>query len=162
MGRHQDALYRYLRVLARHDADAEDALQEAFLAAWRGAAGFRGGQPARGWLFTIARHALLRLRRRRVDEPEDLMPLEALGCEAGWGSAARTPGVAPGGDRRALLEAALEGLGEADREVILLRDLEGFSGEEAAALIGIELRALKTRLHRARLRLAAELRRLDG
>ena len=90
------------------------------------------------------------------------MPLEALGCEAGWGSAARTPAVAPGGDRRALLEAALEGLGAADREVILLRDLEGFSGEEAAALVGIELRALKTRLHRARLRLAAELRRLDG
>ncbi len=158
--RHQDALFRFLRLAAGQDGDAEDALQEAFLAAWRAAGGFRGGDSARAWLFTIGRHALLRLRRRRVDEPADLVPLEALGCEAGWGG---EPAVEPaGGDRRAQLTAALGRLAPPDREVIVLRELEGFSGEEAAALLGLELPALKSRLHRARLRLAAELRRDHG
>lgn len=49
-----------------------------------------------------------------------------------------------------------------EREAIVLRDLEGFSGEEAAALTGLTLPAFKTRLHRARLRLAAGLRGLHG
>lgn len=159
--RHQDALYRYLRLAAGHGDDAEDALQEAFLAGWRAAGSFRGAGSARGWLFTIGRHALLRLRRRRVDEPADLVPLEALGCEAGWGE---EPAMEPagGGGRGAQLTAALERLAPTDREVIVLRELEGFSGEEAAALLGMELPALKSRLHRARLRLAAELRRDHG
>jgi RNA polymerase sigma-70 factor (ECF subfamily) len=49
-----------------------------------------------------------------------------------------------------------------EQEVIVLRDLEGFTGQEAAALTGLTVAALKTRLHRARLRLAGELRRLHG
>lgn len=159
--RHQDALFRYLRMVAGNEADAEDALQEAFLAAWRAADSFRGADSARGWLLTIGRHALHRLHRRRVDEPGDHLSLEALGCEAGWGSDAGAERVAVA-DRRALLEAALQQLGPLDREVIVLRELEGFSGEEAAALMGLALPALKTRLHRARLRLAAELRRAHG
>lgn len=162
MVRHQDALYRYLRLVAGHDADAEDALQEAFLAAWRAAGSFRGEGTARGWLLTIGRHAVLRLRRRRVDEPAEMVSLEALGVEAGWGA---PPGDGEAGamtERRAVLEAALERLRPADREVLVLRDLEGFSGEEAAAMIGVEVQVLKTRLHRARLRLGVELRREHG
>jgi len=156
--RHQDAVFRYLRMVAGSEADAEDALQEAFLAAWRSADGFRGTDSARGWILTIGRHALHRLHRRRADEPADHLSLETLGCEAGWGCELGEEPVAVA-DRRALLEAALQHLGPLDREVIVLRELEGFSGEEAAALMGLGLPALKTRLHRARLRLAAELRR---
>ena len=145
--------------MAGTEADAEDALQEAFVAAWRGAGGFRGGASARGWLFTIGRHALLRLRRTRVDEPDTLVPLDALGLEAGWGA---EPPAAHEPDGDGLLGQALAQLAPAEREMIVLRDLEGFSGEEAAELTGLTLAAMKTRLHRARLRLVAEARRLHA
>jgi RNA polymerase sigma-70 factor (ECF subfamily) len=157
--RHQDAVYRYLTMVSANEADAEDVLQETFLSAWRSAGSFRGGDSARGWLLTIARHALGRLHRLRVDEPSDFLSLDALGCDAGWGEQASEPAV---DERRATLEAALARLSCAERELIVLRDLEGFSGEEVAALTGQRLAGLKSRLHRARLRLAAELRRVHG
>lgn len=145
--------------MAGNEADAEDALQEAFVAAWRGAGGYRGGTSARGWLFTIGRHALLRLRRTRVDEPDALVPLDALGLEAGWGA---EPAAEREADEDGLLGQALAQLAPAEREMIVLRDLEGFSGEEAAELTGLTVAAMKTRLHRARLRLVAEARRLHA
>ena len=52
---------------------------------------------------------------------------------------------------------ALDGLSSQDREILVLRELEGFSGEETADLLELSLQAMKSRLHRARLRLAAEL-----
>ncbi len=148
--------------MAGNDADAEDALQETFLAAWQAAGSFRGGDSARGWLLTIARHGLGRMRRLRVDEPARLIPLDSLGCEAGWGEAGGVPLPEDGKERRARLETALASLGQEDREIIVLRDLEGFSGEETAELLALGLAAMKTRLHRARLRLVATLRRDHG
>ena len=94
-------------------------------------------------------------------------------------SAAAAPGALSGGDDlerdagwgteppdalferledRASLERALGDLAPADREVLVLRDLEELSGDETAAVLGITLRAMKSRLHRARLRLAAALK----
>ncbi len=160
--RHQDAVFRYLRSLTGEEADAEDAMQVTFLAAWRASESFRGEGSARGWLLTIARHALGRQRRRRSAEPAEFVSLESLGCAAGWGEAPGSiPEEDPGG-LRALLEGAMTRLSAEEREVIVLRDLEGFSGEEAAAVAGLTIPALKTRLHRARLRLAAELRGRHG
>ncbi len=63
---------------------------------------------------------------------------------------------------RDLVRGALDRLTPGEREVIVLRDLEGFSGEETAELLGLSLPAMKTRLHRARLRFVAEVRRDDG
>lgn len=160
--RHQDAVFRYLRSMAGEDADAEDAMQVAFLAAWHASESFRGEGSARGWLLAIARHSLSRQRRRRSAEPAEFLSLESLGCAAGWGeNLPATPEDDPAGLRR-LLEGAMARLSVEEREVIVLRDLEGFSGEEAAAVAGLTIAALKTRLHRARLRLAAELRGLHG
>jgi len=160
--RHQDAVFRYLRAMAGEEADAEDAMQASFLAAWHAAEGFRGEGMARGWLLTIARHTLGRQRRRRSAEPAGFIPLDTLGCAAGWGDPAAAMAEEDPSGGRALLEGAMARLSAEEREVIVLRDLEGFSGEEAAALTGLTVPALKTRLHRARLRLAAELRRLHG
>ena len=75
--RHQAAVLRLLRVLTDNEADAEDALQEAFLAAWRSAAALRGSESARGWILTIARNALHRQHRRRAGEPSDFESLDA-------------------------------------------------------------------------------------
>lgn len=156
--RHQAAVLRLLRAGAASEADAEDAFQEAFIAAWRSAASFRGGITARGWILTIARNALHRQYRRRVGEPADFVPLDDLEREAGWGAEDPPDALFERLEDRASLERALGDLAPADREVLVLRDLEQLSGDETVAVLGITLRAMKSRLHRARLRLAAALK----
>jgi RNA polymerase sigma-70 factor (ECF subfamily) len=158
--RHQGRVWRYLKSAGAGDADAEDALQETFLAAWRGCDGYRGGASARGWILTIARNALRRMHRTRAGEPADLESLDDLGRDAGWGGNAWTgdPDGGPALEDRDLLEWALDRLSADDREVLVLRELEGLSGREVAELLGISEAAMKSRLHRARLRFMAELR----
>lgn len=80
-----------------------------------------------------------------------------LGLEAGWGSD-NPEALAIAAERRDTLRRALHGLSPGDREVLVLRDIEGLRGPEAAEVLGIGERALKSRLHRARLRLAVSLR----
>ncbi|MBL8747872.1 MAG: RNA polymerase sigma factor [Planctomycetes bacterium] len=159
VARHRIGLHRYARMLSRNDTDAEDVLQDTFLQAWRGAhaATVRSVRP---WLFTIARHALQRQRLRRVDTPTEAESLESLGAAAGFADADATPErFAMALEERSLLRAALAALDDADREVIVLRELEQLSGDETAAVLGVSLEAMKSRLHRARLRLVAEVRR---
>lgn len=137
----------------------------------RAPSSFRGPGSARPWLFGIARRQAARTWRRRVGEPRELLPLGLpdageghgadlleLGLRAGWGEAEDPEALLSLHEREAQLRRAMDALGAADREVIVLRDLEGLSGPEVAALLGIGLPALKTRLHRARLRLLAQLR----
>lgn len=164
VGRHQGSVFRYLALLARDRADAEDALQEAFVAAWRGAAGFRGGGSARSWLLAVARNALSRLHRRRMGEPDRFEPIDrvdALGVRAGWGSVADPDPLLERLARRELVERALATLPDPERETVVLRDVEGLTGAEVAEVTGVTLAAMKSRLHRGRLRLAASLMELD-
>lgn len=166
--RHLPALWRFVSAICADRVTAEDVLQDTLLDALRGAPGFvaRGGatdpRAARAWLYTIARHRAGRLHRRRVGEPahfEDEESIEALGAAAGFGEEPASPERAfSAHEERVALEAALARLADADREVLVLRDVEGLSGEEAAEVLGIPLAAVKTRLHRARLRLAAAVR----
>jgi RNA polymerase sigma-70 factor (ECF subfamily) len=156
--RHQASVWRLLRALTRDPADAEDALQDAFLGAWRGAGTYRGGPSARGWMLTVARNAVRRAHRRRAGEPPELESLEELGLHAGWGA---NPGTLETLARRELLERALARLTPEDREVLVLRELEELSGEETAAVLEVGVPAMKSRLHRARLRLVAALREID-
>jgi RNA polymerase sigma-70 factor, ECF subfamily len=152
--RHEAAVFRFLKASASSEADAEDALQEAFVATWRGAGSYRGGASARGWILTIARNALSRAHRLRAGEPATFERIEELGLEAGWGQDDTLEDVA----RREVLERALEALSGDDREVLVLRELEGFSGDEVAEMLGITVAAMKSRLHRARLKFVAALR----
>lgn len=159
--RHQAAVFRFIRSLGPDPALSEDALQETFLAAWRSAGTFRGDSSVRTWLFTIARHTTARQYRRQVGEPErqDLATLDDLGVAAGWGSELDPEAMAMQQEERAAITRALEALDPEDRRVLVLRDLEQLKGEEAAAVLGLTLAALKSRLHRARLRFAAHLRK---
>ncbi len=155
MERHDAAVHRFLTSLNAAPDEVDDALQECFVAAWRSAETFGGSASARGWLFTIARNALRRRHRRRVGEPSDPTSLEELGERAGWGA---PDTILDSIGARETLLWALDRLSDEEREVVVLRDVEGFSGQETAEILGLQTAAMKSRLHRARLRLLAALR----
>ncbi len=161
--RHAADLHRFVASLGVHGADADDVLQEAFLAAWRGAGTYRGDGSARAWLFSVARNAVRHSVRRRVGEPDHFAPIEAIDSieaiaeAAGWGSAADSNAR----DTTELVRTALARLAPPDREILVLRDVEGLSGEETADALSLTVPGMKSRLHRARLRLAALVRALE-
>jgi RNA polymerase sigma-70 factor (ECF subfamily) len=84
--------------------------------------------------------------------------LEELALAAGWGSPFDAEQARALAERRTLVAEALATLSDADRDLLWWRDALGLSGEEAAAALGQSLAAMKSRLHRARLKLVAALR----
>jgi RNA polymerase sigma-70 factor (ECF subfamily) len=146
---HRQGVYRFGLQVCRTTEDAEDAVQETLWAATRAIKTFRGtASSIASWLFTIVRRECLRLIERRRRAPV------ALGAEDDLPADLADPEDALSDQRRArLLVAALADLDPIHREVILLRDIRELSAPEAAAHLGISLDALKSRLHRARVRL---------
>jgi RNA polymerase sigma-70 factor (ECF subfamily) len=132
--------------MCRHQADAEDVLQDTLLAVARHLGEFEGRSSLTSWVFTLARTACARRRRgakNRPHLPEDA----ALDRPASTGDPEL---AADRNELRVALEQALLALPEEQREVLLLRDMEGLSAQEAAQSVGISVEALKSRLHRAR------------
>jgi RNA polymerase sigma-70 factor (ECF subfamily) len=158
--RHGDALFRFATRHCGARRDAEDAVQDGLIAAWRGAYTFRGEASARSWLFQVVLHACRRRQRRRAGEPERHAPLEDAERVPDGASAADARAAARQGTRA--LTEALANLSEESREVLLLRDVEGLDGVEAAAALGIGLAAMKSRLHRARLELKERVEEILG
>ena len=162
--KHPGRLMRFARLLTTTEAEAEDVTQDAFLSAFRHVESYQGTGSVRAWLTTITRRSAYRLHRKRAGAPQevlpfdDTLPLPNLGLAAGWGDAPDPEQLAAASERHEALLSALETLPEGDRAVLLLRDIEGFSGPEAAESLNISLATLKSRLHRARLRLMASLR----
>lgn len=158
VARHERALYRFARRVA--GAEAEDALQDAFLAVWRGASGWRGDAAARTWLFQIVAHACHRRRRRPAGAPD--RAVEPRDAEVVAAPAAAPDAVAGAREVGRALDAALAALEPEAREVLLLRDVEGLPGEEVAEVLGLSLAAMKSRLHRARLALEERVEAVLG
>ncbi|MBP6773498.1 MAG: RNA polymerase sigma factor [Gemmatimonadaceae bacterium] len=154
--RHEAAVARFLRTLGGDEID--DALQETFIAAWRSAGAYNGTGTVRSWLLSIARNVHRHSKRRRVDEPSTFVPLDALAERAGWGCDPAEPRRMDAALARDEVERALAMLPDDEREVLVLRELEELSGDETARLLGLSLPAMKSRLHRARIHLAAALR----
>jgi len=160
--RHRAAVYRYARSVAAGASDAEDVLQETFLAAWRGAGGFEGRSSVRTWLLVIARNRALRSREQLAARREDGgASLVELGIRAGFGSD-DPERIAVAAERRNALDGALASLDREDREILVLRDIEAIPGEECAEALGLSVPAMKSRLHRARLRLVAAVHSTTG
>lgn len=155
--RHAAAVLRLANAITGDQASAEDVLQQTFLSAYQHAASFRADASVRTWLLTIARNAAYRVRTKQGREEPMEEPLMALGVDAGWGSD-NPEALALAAERRETLTRALAELSSADQEVLILRDIEGLRGPEAADVLGVGERALKSRLHRARLRLAVAVR----
>ncbi len=149
-------LFRTARSVLRDDAEAEDAVQEAYLRAFQALGGFRGDASLSTWLARIARNeALGRLRRRR--STTDLDAIEA--AQQGRGASILMFPTVQGGDPegtaarreiRRLLEEAIDDLPDVFRPVLVARDVDGLSVEETAAILGIRPETVRTRLHRAR------------
>jgi RNA polymerase sigma factor (sigma-70 family) len=156
--RHRDGVFRYARGLVSSDQAAEDVLQETWIAVYRGASGFEGASSVRAWVLGISRRLAARTWRLRAGEPADKAPLHELGEQAGWGAEDDPEALAAALESGARVRAALDGLSDSDREILLLRDVEQLTGPEAAEILGISEATMKTRLHRARLRLLAALR----
>lgn len=154
---HEEAVLRYARTRTDDPSVAEDALQETFIAAWRSAHTFRSGGSARAWLLTIARNAVRRQYRRPAGAPDAFEPLDEAAVRAGWG---RDPHDEWANRITAaqVLERGFQRLSPEDREILVLRDLDGLSNEKTAALLAVSLPAVKSRIHRARLRFMESVR----
>lgn len=157
---HADRVYRLALGLLRDPAEAEDVVQETFLKAMTRLDQFEGRSRLDTWLYRVAYNASLdRLRRRPTDPlPEDdgddapaLMPQSLVE----WSLTPENRLL--DGEARAALDAAIQTLPEKLRAVFLLRDIEGLSGEETAEALGLQVGAVKVRLHRARLALRERL-----
>jgi RNA polymerase sigma-70 factor (ECF subfamily) len=154
-----------------NEEDARDAVQDAFLSAFRGLGGFEGGARLSTWLHRIVVNAALmklRTRRRKPETPiDDLLPgfLEDGHLERPAVPWRRTDDEAERNDLRALVQEKIRELPEGYRNVLLLRDIEGLDTGETAQLMDLSEGAVKTRLHRARLALREllepHLRRMD-
>ncbi|MFO0548314.1 MAG: sigma-70 family RNA polymerase sigma factor [Polyangiaceae bacterium] len=156
--RHGSALLSLARAIAG-DSLAPDVVQDGLLAAFRSASTYRpGASSVRTWLFAIVRHTALRARRTREEPVADVESLETLGVRAGWGA----DDALAHHEELDVLARALASLAVADREVLVLCDVEGLTPVAAAGVVGIEPRALKSRLHRGRLRLMAAMREHEG
>lgn len=161
---HVDRMYRFAQRLCGSPEDAKDLVQETFLSAYRSLKDFRGESSVSTWLYTIAAHACQRMRRKRKGEPERELSLDALIPTSDGDMPLQVPGndLSPQErleykELRRSLFAAVHQLPKKYRMVLVLRDMEGLSAREVGAVMGLTERAVKSRLHRARLFVRHEL-----
>ena len=172
MDRHGDRLYRLALRLCPTEAEADDLVQETMIAALEAWPRFRGESQTYTWLFRIAARTCGRMQRKRVGEPDRLLPLdEILGAGPG-GSGAEAAGPAGPHPTRAWtvlereevrrrLDRALAEVPGSFRMALVLKDIADFSLEEVAAILDIPKATAKTRVHRGRVRLRDALE-IDG
>ncbi len=146
---HARSLYGTALRLTRNPQDAEDLLQETLLRAYRGFAGYRPGTNVRAWLFTILHRVRTDMLRKRGRSPQTTELTD--------------DGPAVPADYEARLTAgneevqrALAEVPEVFRSALVLRDVEEFSYEEIAGILGVPVGTVMSRIHRGR----AHLRRL--
>jgi RNA polymerase sigma-70 factor (ECF subfamily) len=158
---HTPMLLALARRLLRSDEDARDALQQAFMSAFRGLPAFNGQSRLATWLHRIVVNVcLMRLRtrsRRPEDAIEDLLPRfleDGHQAEPAGEWPAAADELLMREETRARVRAAVNQLPETYRTVLVLRDIEELDTEETARALGTTTTAVKTRLHRARQALA--------
>ena len=165
---HLDAAYNFARHLLRDPAAAEDVVQEAYLRAYRGFPGYRGGEP-KAWLLSIVRNCAFSWRqaergrgaaRRSLDFGRDDGPAEP---EQIGDPGQETPEAAM--VRRGEIEAvraAIAALPEPFRETLVLRELEELPYKEISAVTAAPIGTVMSRLARARALLAEALKPEEG
>ena len=150
-----DDVYRFARSMTHDEADADDLVQETYLRAYRSWNTFESGSDCRRWLFTICRNVFLRTRQRearQVDTGGDDAVLETLAAMrdvapyAGSGEDAIFSRL----DLVPAIDQAITALPDAFRSAVVLVDVEGQSYDEAAAVLGVPIGTVRSRLFRGR------------
>ena len=144
--RYSPDIYRFVFWLSGNRADADEITAETFARAWAGADGLRM-KTVKSYLFMIARNLVLegKRRSRQITELNLDTQDEAPDPER----------IVMGKDRLSILVRTLNTLSEIDRAAVVLRFQEGMSYREISQILGVSLSAVKVKIHRARLRLAA-------
>jgi RNA polymerase sigma-70 factor (ECF subfamily) len=139
-GQHKDVLYRFARRMTGSAAAAEDLVHDCFLLVWRNPAAYRADRGTmRSFLIGVTRNlALKRLQRER---PFDELEEDSAVCG---------PIDAAGRERGEMVAQAVAALPPLQREALILAEYEDLSLEEIGRATGVELAAVKSRLHRAR------------
>lgn len=154
MRRHNRTLYRTARAILRDDAEAEDAVQDAYLQAFRGIAGFRGESSFSTWLVRIAANEAL-MRRRRLARRAEVIPLDHENGGAQRIEAVADPAAGPeretlNAEVRRLLERRIDALPDLYRSVFMMRAVEEMTVEETATALGLPEATVRQRYFRAR------------
>lgn len=141
---HLDSLYGYAWVLTRNQAEAEDLVQETYLRAVRAFGGLMPDSNLKGWLFAIMRNIWINELRRAGREPQfvELEEVESYTTDPYRLLVQKI-------EREHVL-AAINKLHTRHREVVLLRDIEGFSYQQIAELLSCPIGTVMSRLGRAR------------
>ncbi len=163
MRRHNRRLFRIARGILGDDAEAEDAVQEAYVSAYFKLEQFRGPDGFAGWLAQIVVNQALGRRRKRlrlVTSSLDVLE-QAANSDAATVDMKSTEGNPEAGlhelQLRRLLEQAIDGLPMAFRTTFVLREIEQMSVADTARVLGIEEATVKSRMHRARRLLQRDL-----
>jgi RNA polymerase sigma-70 factor (ECF subfamily) len=166
MRRHNGKLFRVARAILKEDADAEDALQDAYLDAYRHIGQFRGGAQLSTWLTRIViNHSLMRLRKQRQDPVvvpiggAHLDPAAAPEEDPADDKTETAPAALMRSEIRRVLERRIDELPVTFRTVFVLREVEEMSVSETAECLGIPEATVRTRLFRARALLREALQR---
>jgi RNA polymerase sigma-70 factor (ECF subfamily) len=158
--RYQPHLYRFGLRMCGNVADAGDVAQESLISMARSVRDFRGDSSVSSWLYTIARRFCIKKRRRSKFAPTREESLDAPGTDVAQHLADPRPNPEQTATNRELATAlthAIDGLEPSQREVLVLRDVEGLSALEVARILGLSVDAVKSRLHRARVAIREEL-----
>ncbi|WP_184729215.1 RNA polymerase sigma factor [Saccharopolyspora phatthalungensis] len=154
--RHSTKMYRVAYRILADSAEAEDAVQEAWVSAWRSLGRFRGDSAPTTWLYRVVTNAALAtLRRRKPTVPlspnDELIPDRAT---------ADPEDQVVRSEEAARVHRAIATLEPSQRVPLVLRELEGLSYEEIAEMLDVPVTALRARLHRARVTLLARLKEM--
>jgi RNA polymerase sigma-70 factor (ECF subfamily) len=149
--RHRDRMWAVALRTLRDPEEAADALQEAFISAFRAASSFRAESQVTTWLHRIVVNACLDRIRRRQARPTVPLP------EAGPGEPAAAGDAMADRETKLVVAAALAALPEEQRVPIVLVDVEGYSVADTARLLGIAEGTVKSRCARGRAKLAKVL-----
>jgi RNA polymerase sigma-70 factor (ECF subfamily) len=155
----QEVAYRFSLLVCGHAEDAEDVMQDALLKTYGHVRSIRNPDAFRTWLYQTVRNACLIKRRRRVDEPARHLSIEQVATADGTSPIEVEDRGRPA-DQQLIdawiggrLRRALAALPPSYRVIVVLREVEGLSTREVAAITGISEANVKARLHRARAKL---------
>ena len=161
--RYRDKVYRLSFKILRHEEDAAEALQDAFLSAYRGLKNFKAESTFSTWLYRIATNASLMKYRKRRENHVSLEQSQSRNDDAetlevpDWST--QPVDDLLNAETRRIMEDSVDRLPEELREVFLLRDIQEQSNAEVAVALHLTVAAVKSRLHRARLALRDRLNR---